>query len=127
MNFNGRTSEEASVKLAIAVFGGPDTDSPGNAAKFARAALAQGHEVLSLFFYHEAVCLAWSADAEESIEEYFSPLRSLGVPLQVCVGASERRGFRESTGGIHPVFELVGLGQLISAILAADRVVTFSG
>ena len=113
------------MKIAVAVYGAPERSSIDIAARFAESALRQGHEVLSLFFYHEAVRAGWSQQIPDFLSSgTLERLESLGVPLQVCVGASERRGLsqRADDGNrMHHAFESVGLGQFIDAISRADR------
>src|SRR5690625_7884121 len=50
------TSPEAGLCFGIMVLGSPwSTQSVGSALRFAQAALAAGHRVLRVFFYHEGV------------------------------------------------------------------------
>ena len=54
-----------------------------------------------------------------------------GLELVICIGAATRRGLIDEnnptdTKNIHPTFEVVGLGQLIDAIVKSDRFITFA-
>src|SRR5690625_7834872 len=50
------TSPEAGLCFGLMVLGSPwSTQSVGSALRFAQAALAAGHRVLRVFFYHEGV------------------------------------------------------------------------
>ena len=112
-----------------------------NAAHFARAVLAQGHELHRVFFLDKGVlCGAASSvypqDETEPLDDWAALAEEHGVDLVLCVTSALRQGMldeheatRHERGGptIHPAFTISGLGQLIDAGAASDRVITFGG
>ena len=128
------------MKLAILVNEGPYTHQASDSAyQFTKAALAKGHEIFRVFFYHDGVnngtrlttppqddrniCSRWSKLAEEH-----------KLDMVVCVAAAQRRGIvdegeakrngKDATN-LAPGFRISGLGQLIEAGIQADRTVVF--
>lgn len=129
------------MKLAIAVHGAPYSSEAANSAlRFARAAVAAGHTIPRVFFYHDGVhtgsSLAVPPQDEPSPQPGWAELAAgHGVELAVCIAASLKRGLvnaeearrYELTGSnVHPAFTIVGLGQLLEAIATTDRFVTFA-
>jgi len=129
------------MKFALAVFGAPhSSQASASALRFAEAAVAMGHELVRVFFYHDAVYLANELtvapqdeiDVATSWAEFASRTH---VELAVCIAASLKRGiidenesrrYSKAASSLNPAFRVVGLGQLIEASMAADRVVTFA-
>lgn len=128
------------MKLSILVNEGPyQHQSADSAIQFTKAALAKGHEIFRVFFYHDGVnngtrfavppqddrniTAQWTALAEEH-----------NLDLVVCIAAAQRRGIldeneakRQGKDGnnIAPGFRISGLGQLIEAGIQSDRLVIF--
>ncbi|RPH63573.1 MAG: sulfurtransferase complex subunit TusD [Burkholderiales bacterium] len=117
------------MKFGILVNEGPyQHEASDSAYLFCKAAIAKGHEVGRVFFYHDGVnnstrlteppqddrnvVVRWSKLAEEH-----------GVDLVVCVAAALRRGIKDEV--LAPGFRISGLGQLVEAGIEADRLVTF--
>ena len=112
-----------------------------SAAKFAEAALTAGHQVPTVFFYHDAVntasTLACQPQGELDPLDVWNKLsRDHSIELLVCIGASLRRGIIDETearryekrgSNLGAEFELCGLGQLVDRSLACDRILTFRG
>ena len=97
-----------------------------SARQFAAALLRGGHEVASVFFYHQGAMAARRDGADTAPWSELAAAHDL--PLQVCVGAAQRRGLQEDDAdAVDPAFDVVGLGQLAAAIATSDRVVTFGG
>ena len=128
------------MKIAIAVHGdATNSEAPHSALRFARAAVAAGHEIHRVFFYHAGVNLANALvvtpqGEPDSGNEWASFANDNHVELGVCVAAALRRGvlndaesqrYERSASNLRPPFEIVGLGQLIEAAIEADRFVTF--
>lgn len=92
-----------------------------------------------VFFYHEGVRssngLSVSPQDETSVRDQWISLReNHGIELAVCIAAALKRGILNEAeserygmpaASIHPAFEVVGLGQLIEAVMTANRVITF--
>jgi len=129
------------MNISIAVHGdAANSEAPVLALRFARAAVAKGHRIYRVFFYHAGVALAnaltvqpqgevdvaaqWAAFAEEH-----------DIELAVCIAAALRRGvlseedaerYERAGSNVRPPYRIVGLGQWVDAVLESDRVVTFT-
>ena len=129
------------MRYSLLVQGPPYSRQASHSAlRFARALLARGHELESVFFYHDGVYNAARLAAPPQDEPHLvDAWRALhdeyGTRLQVCIAAALRRGLldereasRHGKAGhsVEPPFELTGLGQLIDLGLGSDRLVTFS-
>lgn len=117
------------MKFALMVSEGPYTHQATDTAyQFAAAALAKGHEVMRVFFYHDGVLnatkLTEPPQDDRHIVNRWSELKARhNVDLVVCVAAALRRGIKEEV--LAPGFRISGLGQLVDAGIKADRTVTF--
>lgn len=117
------------MKLALMVSEGPYTHQASDSAwNFASAAIAAGHEVMRVFFYHDGVYnatrLTEPPQDDRHIVNRWSALKEQhGVDLVVCVAAALRRGIKDEV--LAPGFRISGLGQLVDAGIKADRTVTF--
>lgn len=121
------------------VLGAPTSQAPHTALAFARAAVAGGHRVTRIFFFHDGVhCgndLAIPAAGQQSMATQWGELaQQYNIDLVVCVASALKRGilndgeakrYAKSASNLHPQFDLSGLGQWIEACALADRVVTF--
>ncbi len=129
------------MNIAIVVHGSPSSsESTFAALRFARAALAGGHHIHRVFFYHDAVhvanAYAVAPQDETDITRLWAEFASANqIELAVCVAAALRRGVlnadeaeRYSRAGANllPPFQITGLGQLVEAAITADRLVTFA-
>jgi tRNA 2-thiouridine synthesizing protein D len=128
------------MNFAIAIHGDAATsESPRVALRFARAAVAKGHRIHRVFFYHAGVNVANSLVVQpqgeaDTAAEWAAFAKEHGVELAVCVAAALRRGvlgqddatrYERAVANVNPVFQIVGLGQMIEAAISADRFVTF--
>ena len=117
------------MKFNLLVSEGPYTHQASDSAfNFAAAALAAGHEVMRVFFYHDGVYNATRLteppqDDRHIVNRWSSLKDQHGVDLVVCVAAALRRGIKDEV--LAPGFRISGLGQLIDAGIKADRTVTF--
>ena len=129
------------MNFAIVVHGNPTSSAaPANALRFARAAVARGHRIARVFFYHEAVMVADAlAVVPQDERDIAGAWAQFGhrenVELAVCVTAALRRGvlgdadaqrYERACASLREPFQIVGLGQLIDAAINSDRVVTFT-
>ena len=108
-----------------APFGG---QAATTALAFAAAAIARGHEIERVFFYcdgvHNANRLAAPPGGEANLVRDWSKFAAdNAVDLVVCINAGGRRGLREAN--LAPGFRISGLGQLVEAMVQADRFVPF--
>ena len=119
---------------------GPYTHQAADSAyKFVSAALAAGHEVPRVFFYHDGVNVAsrltLPPQDERHIQQNWTALaKEHEVDLVVCVAAAQRRGLLDEgeatrngkdANNIAEGFRISGLGQLIEMGIQTDRLVTF--
>jgi tRNA 2-thiouridine synthesizing protein D len=117
------------VKIGVLVNEGPYQHQAADSAYlFCRAALAKGHEVQRVFFYHDGVNNASRftepPQDDRNVVARWSRLKAEhNVDLVVCVAAGQRRGIREEC--LAPGFRIAGLGQLIDSGIKADRLVVF--
>lgn len=129
------------MNIAIAVHGAPYSSQAAlSALRFCRAAVAAGHRVPRVFFYHDGVHAASALsvppqDEASPLSAWVELAESAGIELAVCIAAALKRGIvdadeqrrYELTGiSAHPAFSIVGLGQLIEAIGSSDRFLTFA-
>ena len=130
------------MKFGIVVSEGPgQRRSADSAYHFVRAALAKGHEVTRVFFYHDGVHVGARTSTlpqdEHNIGEQWAMLAAEhGLDLVVCVAAAARRGVLDEDAGrlldqtpapgrLFPEFRAAGLGQLIECGIDADRLIVF--
>ena len=128
------------MKFGIMVSEGPYQHQASDTAyQFATAAIASGHQVDRVFFYHDGVNngtrLTTPPQDDRNVVERWSALAAdHGVDLVVCVAAAQRRGLVDpdeakrhgkDADNIAPGFRISGLGQLIESAIECDRLVTF--
>ncbi len=128
------------MKFAILVNEGPYTHQASDSAyQFAKAALAKGHELFRVFFYHDGVNNASRLtvppqDDRHIVNRWSALAQEHGIDLVVCIAAAQRRGMLDENemkrqgkdaNNIAPGFRISGLGQLVEAGIQADRLVTF--
>lgn len=128
------------MKIGVLVSEGPYTHQAADTAyKFVKAALAAGHEVPRVFFYHDGVNVATRLSVppqdERHIQQNWTGLaKEHGIDLVVCIAAAQRRGMLDENeanrqgkdaNNIAEGFRISGLGQLIEMGIQTDRLVTF--
>jgi tRNA 2-thiouridine synthesizing protein D len=117
------------MKFGILVNEGPyQHQSADSAYLFCKAALARGHEIHRVFFYHDGVNNASRLteppqDDRNIVKRWTQLAEEHGIDLVVCVAAALRRGIKEEN--LAAGFRISGLGQLVETGIEADRVVTF--
>jgi tRNA 2-thiouridine synthesizing protein D len=117
------------MKLGILVNEGPYQHQAGDSAYlFCKAALAKGHEIHRVFFYHDGVNNASKLteppqDDRNIVSRWSKLAEEYDIDLVVCVAAALRRGIKEEN--LAPNFRISGLGQLVETSIQADRLVTF--
>jgi len=128
------------MKFCVVLSEGPYQHQAADTAyNFIRAALAKGHEIYRVFFYHDGVNngtrLTTPPQGERDIVKRWSDLAELhDLDLVVCVAAAQRRGIvdeagqkrnRKDTNNLAPGFRISGLGQMVEAGIESDRLVVF--
>lgn len=123
------------MKYAIQINSGPGlSPSAWSAYQFIKAALAEGHEIPRVFFYHDGIYHGFggtSAEGDGLFPDWAGLVRAHGLDLVLCISAAERRGRvpsdtkaqREASAA--EGFRIGGLGQWMDACLKADRVMVF--
>ena len=128
------------MKFTIMVNEGPyQHQSADSALQFARAVLAQGHEIFRVFFYHDGVNngtrLSVPPADDRLLQKEWSELsKEHGLDLVLCIAAAQRRGIMDEdeakrqgldSNNIIDGFRISGLGQLIDGGIESDRTVVF--
>src|SRR3990167_3569090 len=117
------------MKIGILINEGPYTHEASDSAYlFCRAAIAKGHQIDRVFFYHDGVNnstpLTEPPQDDRHIVNRWSKLaEEHGVDLVVCVAAALRRGIKDEI--LAKGFRISGLGQLVESGIQADRLVVF--
>ncbi len=128
------------MKFSIQINEGPYQHQASDSAyQFAKAALAKGHELFRVFFYHDGVNnatrLAIPPQDDRNITQLWVELqKQYNLDLVVCIAAAQRRGLIDEdemkrqgkdANNIAEGFRISGLGQLIEAGIESDHLVTF--
>jgi tRNA 2-thiouridine synthesizing protein D len=128
------------MKFAIMVSEGPYTHQATDSAyQFAKAAIAKGHEITRVFFYHDGVnngtrLTVPPQDDRHIVNRWSDIATQHNVDLVICIAAAQRRGLLDENeakrqgkdaNNIAPGFRISGLGQLVEAGIQSDRLVVF--
>ena len=128
------------MKLSIQINEGPYQHQASDSAyQFIKAALAKGHEIFRVFFYHDGVNnatrLGVPPQDDRNITQQWTELqKEHELDLVVCIAAAQRRGLLDEdeakrqgkdANNIAEGFRISGLGQLIEAGIQSDRLVEF--
>jgi len=115
--------------------------SAATAAQFALALLEAGHSIHRVFFlddgtYAGAASGVYPQDETDRLAAWLYLAEQQQVELVLCISSALRRGMldaaeaerHEKKGAtVHPAFTVSGLGQLVDAAIASDRLITFGG
>lgn len=128
------------MKFGILVNEGPYQHQAADTAfNFTKAALAKGHEIVRVFFYHDGVnngtrLTTPPQDDRHIVNQWSELAKEHELDLVVCVAAAQRRGIVDAdeakrhgkdADNIAEGFRISGLGQLIEMGIKADRVMAF--
>ena len=128
------------MKYGIVVNTGPYTHQASDSAyNFAAAALAKGHEIFRVFFYHDGVNNATRLtvppqDDRNIVKQWSELAKENDLDMVVCIAAAQRRGTMDEDEAKRQGldandnaegFRISGLGQLIEAGIESDRLVVF--
>jgi tRNA 2-thiouridine synthesizing protein D len=128
------------MKYTLMVNEGPyQHQSSDTAYQFAKAALAKGHEIFRVFFYHDGVNngsrLSVPPKDDRLVQKQWSELaQQHGIDMVICIAAAQRRGLMDANeakrqgldaDNIAPGFRISGLGQLIEGSIESDRTIVF--
>ena len=118
------------MKFAIALFSAAHAPSSRRALLFAQAALADGHEIVRLFFYQDGVYNASGSvvtpqDEQDLPKQWRNFVTEHHLDGVVCIAAALRRGvlneeeagrYQREAVAVGAPWELSGLGQLHDAV-----------
>jgi tRNA 2-thiouridine synthesizing protein D len=128
------------MKYTILVNEGPyQHQSADTALQFARAALAKGHEIFRVFFYHDGVNngtrLTVPPSDDRQLQKAWTELaQQHGLDLVICIAAAQRRGIMDEgeakrqgldAHNLAAGFRISGLGQLVEGGIQSDRLIVF--
>ena len=117
------------MKIGLLVSEGPYTHQASDTAyQFAAAAIAKGHEIQRVFFYHDGVYNATRLteppqDDRHSVNRWSALAADHKDDVVVCGAAALRRVIKVEV--LAQGFRISGLGQLVGSGIKADRLVTF--
>ena len=128
------------MKISVQINASPyQYQAADTAWHFIQAALASGHEVYRVFFYHDGVYNALRdsrppGDERDIVKRWSMLHAEHHVDLVVCVSSAQRRGLLDHSvakkvGGYENAladgFRIAGLGLLMEALIDSERHVTF--
>ncbi len=128
------------MKFGIQINEGPYQHQASDSAyQFVKAALARGHEIYRVFFYHDGVNNATRLsvppqDDRNIIQQWTDLAKEHDLDLVVCIAAAQRRGLLDEdeakrqgkdASNIAEGFRISGLGQLIDTGIESDRLLVF--
>lgn len=128
------------MKFSILVYGAPYSCSASlSALHYAHALLAEGHDIYRVFFYMDGVynanrLITPPQDETDLVQAWGEFAAANGLELHACIASCLRRGLLDEAeasrhdkpaANLAPGFVITGLGQLIDALLASDRTMTF--
>lgn len=128
------------MKFGILINEGPYTHQAADSAyHFCTAALAAGHEIYRIFFYHDGVNngtrFTVPPQDDRNIQKRWTELATQHkLDLVICIAAAQRRGIMDADeakrqniegNNLAPGFRISGLGQLIEAGIQSDRMMVF--
>jgi len=105
-------------------------NAQANAIGFAKAALAAGHTINTVFFFQQGVNIAnhsadWPADEWIPTDAWLELTQQYELELVLCSAAAQRRGIDEQFNTIKAGFRIGGLGELVMASKNCDRMMQF--
>ena len=129
------------MKFVISVLSSSTAPSTRRALRFAQAVLAEGHEIVRVFFYQDGVHNASSnlviaQDQQDIAKQWQAFIMENKLDAVVCIAAALRRGvldqaeaqrYQRDAANLAEGFQLSGLGQLHDGLQQADRFVSFGG
>ncbi|MBU2705085.1 sulfurtransferase complex subunit TusD [Zooshikella marina] len=126
--------------FSLTILGAPNhSAAPSTGLRFAKALLADGHQIYRIFFYGEGVYTASRIMVPPQDEYHLSKawqdlITEYQLDTVVCIAAALRRGiideqeqqrYQLDTNNMMSHAELSGLGQWVDACLQSDRMITF--
>lgn len=129
------------MKFVINVLSSSTAPATRRALRFAQAVIAQGHEIVRIFFYQDGVLtasnnLVVAQDQQDIAKQWQTFIIEHKLDAVVCIAAALRRGILDQTEAqryqraavnLAEGYQLSGLGQLHDGLQQADRVISFGG
>lgn len=129
------------MKFVISVLSSSTAPSTRRALRFAQALLAEGHEIVRVFFYQDGVHnasnnLVVAQDQQDIAKQWQAFIIENQLDAVVCIAAALRRGvldqaeaqrYQRDAANLAEGFQLSGLGQLHDGLQQADRFISFGG
>ena len=129
------------MKFVINVLSSSTAPATRRALRFAQAVIAQGHEIVRIFFYQDGVLtasnnLVVAQDQQDIAKQWQTFIAEHKLDAVVCIAAALRRGILDQTEAqryqraavnLAEGYQLSGLGQLHDGLQQADRVISFGG
>ncbi|WBE24348.1 sulfurtransferase complex subunit TusD [Denitrificimonas caeni] len=129
------------MKFVINVLSSSTAPATRRALRFAQAVIAQGHEIVRIFFYQDGVLtasnnLVVAQDQQDIAKQWQTFITEHKLDAVVCIAAALRRGILDQTEAqryqraavnLAECYQLSGLGQLHDGLQQADRVISFGG
>lgn len=129
------------MKFVINVLSSSTAPATRRALRFAQAVIAQGHEIVRIFFYQDGVLTASNTlvvaqDQQDIAKQWQTFIAEHKLDAVVCIAAALRRGILDQTEAqryqraavnLAEGYQLSGLGQLHDGLQQADRVISFGG
>ncbi|HIF18166.1 MAG TPA: sulfurtransferase complex subunit TusD [Cycloclasticus sp.] len=128
------------MKISVQINASPYQHQAADTAwHFIQAALAGGHEIYRVFFYHDGIYNALRDSRppgdERDIVKRWSELHvDNNIDLVVCISSAQRRGLLEQSvakkvagyeKALADGFRIAGLGLLMEAVIDSERHVIF--
>lgn len=128
------------MKLTVVVYAAPySSQSALSAYRFTVSALAAGHEIHRVFFYHDGVHASNALstppqDEFDLVQAWQVLIKTHALDAVTCVASALKRGildhqeaerYEKPAANLAEGFVLSGLGQLVEASIVSDRVVSF--
>src|SRR5690554_4248539 len=129
------------MKFVINVVSSSTAPATRRALRFAQGVIAQGHEIVRIFFYQDGVLtasnnLVVAQDQQDIAKQWQTFITEHKLDAVVCIAAALRRGILDQTEAqryqraavnLAEGYQLSGLGQLHDGLQQADRVISFGG
>ncbi len=128
------------MKFAVLINSSPDASANAlTAYRFVNSTVQMGHQVIQVFFYKEGVyhAFAYRTPPEDELDltsNWQDLAEKHSIDLVVCISAAQRRGLlgedeakrqNKQDNDVATGFRIGGLGQLLEAMLEADRFIEF--
>ncbi|MEX1222540.1 MAG: sulfurtransferase complex subunit TusD [Idiomarina sp.] len=116
--------------ISLCIQQSPQLGHSYHALRYARAAIANGHQLQQIFFYQAGVlhALASQHNAQHTAD-WIAFSHTHQVPLVVCHTVAELYGIHAAVDGgqsnLNPAFDAAGLTEFLVAINQSDKVVQF--